>query len=517
MRIIQNSKKQLSENDKNENLSRGHKDSVSRRHFLAKGVGAGLGFALMPSALSLLSRRVEAQSLSCASPLSTASSMMPLLFIDFAGGAALGTDFTVGGVGGQLDFLTGTGAYENFALPDELNYNAMSITPDTSFGVAFHPSSPLMLGIKSTLPSQYWPSVDGFIVAGVTNDDTQNNRIGGLQYAGLVGRKGLIVPHIGTEAKASGGYHEAADNAEVSELMPVRVTDQNSARRIGGFGNMFENNRLGATRAQRVLESLNRLSSSQIDQFNRLSLDEQTNVLVRCGYVNAIDLPSLHTPEAIFPLTPAGDDPLRTAFGGNFAGRSASLARLLMNDFSGAACEVLGGHDGHNGTALDPNNARFQAGALIGRYIHYAALLNKPLYIVGTTDGSMGVLRENGILQTDSTAAGANAVGGQGFARWPGDNENVSTQFALVFVPGSGRGDLISSAGRQIGGYRPQGVMRDYLITAGSPTRVAQVMMYNYLILQGREADITKIAGGTNPFEGSNESKYRVLKRAPGA
>jgi hypothetical protein len=514
--MIQNSKRALSEREKSEFLHEGHRDSLSRRRFLTQGLGAGLGFVLMPSIVSLISRRLEAQSLNCPTLSATPSSMMPILFIDFAGGAALATDFTVGGMGGQRDFITGAGAYENYALPNELNYNASGITPDSSLGVAFHPSAPLMLGIKSTLPSQYWNSVDGFIIAGVTNDDTQNNRIGGLQYAGILGRQGLIVPGVGTDSKPSGGYHSPADNADVPSLTPIRVTDQNSARRIGGFGNMFENNRLGLARAQRVLDSIENLSASQLDQFNRLSLDAQTELLIKCGYLNAIDLPALRTPETIFPQNPAAEDPLRVAFGSNFAGRSASLARLLMNDFAGAACDVLGGHDGHNGTAIDPNNQRFQAGALIGRYIHYAALLNKPLYLIGTTDGGMGVLRENGVLQVDSSEAVAGGVGGQGFARWPGDNENLSTHFALVFVPGSSRGDLVAQTGRQIGAYRAQGVIRDYLITASNPTRVAQAFMYNYLILHGRESEITQINDGTNPFAGSNESKYQILKRVPG-
>ncbi len=516
MKLIQNSKRIPSESERKENLLRGHRKPISRRDFVSRTAAAGLGYVFLPSIVSMASRRLEAQSLSCSNPPSTESSVMPIIFLDFAGGGAFANDFVVGGADGQLDFITGTGAYENYGLPDDQNYNAPGITPDTSFGVAFHPSAPFMLGLKSVLPAQYWPSVDGFTIAAETDDDTENNQLGGLQYAAVLGRKGLIVPTVGAENKPSGGRHKPAENAELPEYMPVRINDQGSARRIGGFGNMFEANRLGQNRATRVLQAISSLSQDQLNRFNNLALEQQQELLIRCGYLNAVDLPLLHSPENIFPLNPTGDDPIRTAFGGSFNQRSAAIARLVLNGYAGAGCDQFGGYDNHDGTSVNPNILRFNAGQTVGRFIYYAALLGKPLYIVGTTDGGMGVERNNGILQVDATAPNGNGIGGFGWARRPGDNGNTSLQFCMAYVPGSSRGDLIQQAGRQIGAYRQQGIIRDYLVTAKNPTRVAQVMMYNYLALQGRESEITKLNSGSNPFAGPLEEKYRIFKRAPG-
>jgi len=517
MKLIQNPNRKISESERQEFLTRGHSKTCSRREFLSKGAIAGAGFVFVPSLLSLMSRRVEAQSLSCAAPLSAASSLFPIIFIDHGGGSAFANDFVVGGVGGQMDFITGVGAYENYGLPDDQNYNAMGITPDTSLGVAFHPSSPFLAGIKSILPSQYYPSVDGFTIAAETDDDTENNPLGGLQYAGMVGRKGLLVPTIGTDNNASGGRHKAAEFAESPEYMPVRIQDQGSARRVGGFGNMFESDRLGVERAQKVLRAISTLSSTQLNSFNNLSLQQQADLMIRCGYLNAVDLPSLYSPEAIFPLNPDVNDPIRTAFGGTFNQRSASIARLVMNEFAGAGCDNVGGYDNHDGSSVNPNLQRFQAGVLVGRYLYYAALLGKPIFIAGTTDGGMGVLRNgSGVLQVDNTAPNGQGIGGFGWARRPGDNGNTSLQWCMTYVPNSTRGQLVQASGRQIGAYRKEGVIRDYLVTAKSPTRVAQVMMYNYLALQGRESEVKDLNNGVNPFGGSDAAKYLIFKKAPG-
>lgn len=517
MKLIQNSKRQPSESEKQEYLNRGHRKPVSRRDFLARSGQAGLGFVLVPSLVSQLKSELYGQSLSCSTPPSQASDLFPIVFLDFEGGGAFGNDFVVGGTAGQLDLITGTAAYENYGIPDDNNYNAPGVTPDTSFGVAFHPESPFMQGLKSVLPVQYWNSVDGFIIAAETDDDTENNPLGGLQYASILGRSGLLVPTIGTENKASGGRHKTAENAEVPQYSPVRVVDQGTARRVGGSGNMFQPDRLGEAKAQRVLQAISRLSTSQLDQFNNLALTEQQNLLIRCGYLNSVDLPSLYSPEVIFPQNPAGDDPIRTAFGGQFAGRSASIARLVMNEYAGAGCEALGGYDNHDGTSVNPNNRRYQAGQTVGRYIYYAALLGKPLYLCCTTDGGMGVERNSGVLQVDTSGPGAGqTVGGLGFARRPGDNGNTSVQFVMVYHPDATRGDLVASTGRQVGAFRKEGVIRDYLITAKNPTRVAQVMLYNYLILQNRADELVRITGGNNPFAGPDLAKYQILKRAPG-
>jgi len=128
----------------------------------------------------------------------------------------------------------------------------------------------------------------------------------------------------------------------------------------------------------------------------------------------------------------------------------------------------------------------------------------------------MGVTRENGILQVDNTAVNGQGIGGNGWARRPGDNGSTSLQWCMTYVPNTTRGQLVQLDGRQIGGYRSAGVIRDYLVTAKSPTRAAQVMMLNYLALQGREADIKNLNNGTNPFSGPNERKYLIFKKAPG-
>lgn len=509
----------------------GHKKPVTRREFFAQSSKAVATSVLMPSLLSMISQRAYGQS-TCG--LNTElSSMIPVFQYDAAGGAAWANDIVVGGMGGQRDFIQGERAYENYGIPDDLNYNRAGVTPDENFGLLFHPESAFLAGLKQALPQQYWNSVSGFSVANRSGSDTRTNYLSPIHYFSKFGHNGAITNVVGSSVDAGGGRHRAARHSISTSSMPVLVNSSESARRIAGAGRIVNN--LGQAKAQRVIEAMNKMSSSQIERFTGLSFHQQLQALQDCGllsslelhYLNSIELPFVQTPDQIFPSNGVGGDAtLQQAFSvtDGDSTRLAAMAKLLMDRNVGAAVFERGGYDNHNGTSRDPMTRRCQAGYRIGQMIHYAALRQSPLYVVVTTDGGMGVTRnEDGVVQTDDSAmlgslanplAGGFSYGGRGHIQRPGDSDVTALQFALVFIPGKTRSEINQGNERQVGAFTRAGVNQNYLITSNDTTNVAKLMAYNWLALHGREAEFRSVVdGGRHIFGGPDEAAYLKFKK----
>jgi len=515
---MKNWKKYLKPEYQHEN----HAAPVSRRDFLARGLMASLGAVMAPSIESILSRRLlYGQELNCPTYASSPSPMIPFLQLDHAGGAAFGGDFICGAQGGQLDLLTASGNstdYENFGYPSDLHPS--NLTPDTTFGVAFHANSPFLMGLKAALPSQYWNSVDGGIVASATDSDTQANPLGMLQYVPLVDRYGTVVPAVGTTLKGSGGNNTLAPDpiGGYSALSrPSKVSNATEALELTGYIDLITS--FGEPIAQRVLQAIGKLNSSQLSSFKNMNISDQLKELQECGYLRATDLAFSVPPEELFN---ANEAELLDSFGAGFNASShtralAPISYLLSKGYVGGGCVSVGGFDNHVGNSKDPNAIRYRAGFSVGLAIKYFASKEMPLFIAGLTDGYMGVKRVGGILQVDNTEASGpvNTLdyqpGGLGTASRPGDSNLVGCQWFLAYVPGKSRGDLIENSGRQIGAFSNKGVVLNYLQTANAPGKAAQAIFYQYLLLQGLESKMNLVLG-SNHF--LNAPEYKVLKKA---
>lgn len=511
----------------------GHKKPVTRREFFAQSSKAVATSVLMPSLLSMISQRAYGQS-TCG--LNTElSSMIPVFQYDAAGGAAWANDIVVGGMGGQNDFLRGPKAYENYGIPDDLNYNQAAITPDENFGLLFHPDSAFLAGLKSALPMQYWNSVSGFSVANRSGSDTDTNHLSPIHYFSKFGHSGALTNVAGSSTAAGGGRHRAARGSISSSSMPVLVNSAATARSIAGAGRIANINVLGQAKAQRVIEAMQKMSSSQIQRFTGLSFHQQLQALQDCGllsslelhYLNSVELPFVQTADQIFPANgvAGGDTTLQQAFSvtDGDTTRLAAMAKLLMDRNVGVGVFTRGGYDNHNGTSRDPMTVRCRAGFRIGQMIHYAALRQSPLYVVVTTDGGMGVTRVGGVVQTDDSAMSGSladplngnfSYGGRGHIQRPGDSDVTALQFALVFIPGKTRSEINQGDERQVGAFTTGGVNQNYLITSNDTTNVAKLMAYNWLALHGKETEFRSVVdAGRHVFGGPDEAAYLKFKK----
>ncbi len=157
-----------------------HRKPVSRRDFLACGLGVGSAILTGGSVLSLfaapnrahaaLSADLEALKKQCGIAVQGAGKI-PFICFDLAGGANIaGSNVLVGGAGGQLDFLS-TQGYSKLGLPaDMVPGAANSADPANGFinkqlGLAFHSDSAMLRGILNRAGTATQANTNGAVIA----------------------------------------------------------------------------------------------------------------------------------------------------------------------------------------------------------------------------------------------------------------------------------------------------------------------------------------------------------------
>ena len=104
---------------------------------------------------------------------------------------------------------------------------------------------------------------------------------------------------------------------------------------------------------------------------------------------------------------------------------TASIMKLVINGFAGAACIEMGGYDDHGGMRREGEVKDERAGRCMGACIEYAARIGVPLMMYVFSDGS---LSSNGAIDTSAE--------GRGKCEWDSDNSSTAASFFLVYNPG---------------------------------------------------------------------------------
>ena len=168
-----------------------------------------------------------------------------------------------------------------------------------------------------------------------------------------------------------------------------------------------------------------------------MTADAVIKDMVRCGYLKAADIADRF---GATPLDPA-DDPAIVGPNGIFTeaefndngrdGRefrkTASVMKLVMNGFAGAACIEMGGYDYHGGARAEGEVKDERAGRCMGACIEYAARIGVPLMMYVFSDGS---LSSNGAID--------NSPEGRGKGEWVSDNSSTAASFFMVYNPNGG-------------------------------------------------------------------------------
>lgn len=471
-----------------------HKKPVSRRDFLAQGLGVtGTAILMMPTLQHLLAKKAIAAAMDCSTVLS-ASTRVPFLCFDLAGGGNIaGSNVIVGKQGGQKDFLTN---YLALGLPDGMRpQNAGQINEE--FGLAFHSDSGFLRGMLATTTAATRANVDGVVFCTASNDDTSNNPFNPTYWIAASGTRGGLAAIAGTSGSESGGNSVAPPASLDPVFRPVRISNPNEAIRLVQTGKLVT--LLSTAKAERIGKAIERLSSSQMLRFSQADLPSQLRELVRCGYVNANEIQKKFTADSVDPTKDADVTAVFTALGNNGGQqRTASTAKLLMDGTIGSATVELGGYDYHTGNRSAGEAKDEEAGRLIGQSLELARRKGKPLMIFVFTDGSVGT---NGQID--------NSAGGRGKTIWTGDDGEKGAVFCLIYRPGASRASsaLIRGNKRQIGWYRDAGkvsVDRSATLVSNDVTSLAKAVVANYLALHGEEGRVSQVLGA-DPFAGQTD------------
>ncbi len=489
-----------------------HKRPVTRRDFLSQGFISGGAMAVGGGVLSLFSSPREAlATLSgdltplLANPCNIATDgagKIPFIAFDLAGGANMAnSNVLIGGEGGQMDFI-GTQGYEKCGLPGDmvpsLN-DPISGLPyaNTDFGLAFHLDSAFRRGMLASMTPGVEANLNGAVIPARSDNDTGNNPHNPLYGIATAGANGSILTLAGTENSMSGGNSMIPAMMADPELQPTKVDRPSDVTSLVDTGQLV--GILGPQDATAVMESIYRLTDQKMQV---ITADAVIKDMMACGYLKAADIADRF---GATPLDPALDPLIvdqpgfapgifrADEFSGNSRDarefqKTASVMKLVMNGFAGAAVIEMGGYDYHGGARAEGEVKDFRAGRCMGACIEYAARIGVPLMMYVFSDGS---LSSNGAID--------NSQDGRGKGEWVSDNSSTAASFFMVYDP-YGRPNLmggtpeIQAQHQQIGHFdMGASVVRGATPAANNVNLLVNTVLMNYMALHGEQAQFENL------------------------
>jgi len=301
------------------------------------------------------------------------------------------------------------------------------------------------------------------------------------------------------------------------ELQPTKVDRPSDVTGLVDTGRLV--GILGPDDATAVMESIYRLTDQKMQV---VTADAVVKDLMSCGYLKAADIADRF---GATPLDPGLDPlivdqpgfppgifrPAEFADGGrdgNEFRKTASVMKLVMNGFAGAAVIEMGGYDYHGGGRAEGEVKDFRAGRCMGACIEYAARIGVPLMMYVFSDGS---LSSNGAID--------NTADGRGKGMWVSDNSSTAAAFFMVYNP-YGRAQLIGGtpdvqARHQQIGYFDAGasVVRGATPAANNVNLLVNTVLLNYMALHGDQGRFESLF--PNHGLGSSAARDRLTAFQP--
>lgn len=470
-----------------------HGTPRSRRDFLAQGVLPVSAALLTPGILSALTRQAYGATDPAICGINASSGkLVPVLIFDLAGGGNIaGTNVVMGLAGGQSNFLP-VASYRNTGLSAAAAYGASGVTPDGTFGLLFHPKSPMLAGLKSGAPTAA-ANTEGTVYLTITADDTANNPLNPIYWLAKAGLSGSLMSLTGMGNSLSGGNSTVPQASIDPARTPTIVHKPADAAGLVDPGKLATllstGNGVDAAAVSKIMNATKTMSAARLERFNSQDLPTQIRDLINCGYINSSNYFTRYNAAALDPMQDAA---VTGIYGPDLGGTpesqaAATVAKLVLDGYAGAGVVTLGGYDYHGlGRTAQAAKDR-EAGLAIGRALELAAKKRSPLFIYVITDGGL-------------VAGDPNNVDGDGFIHFTSDAGLQSASFALVYSPSAK--PKLTNSGRQIGAYNTAGTVdTNACLTSNNIELLAQAVTANWLALHGREGDLAKIVG-TDSFNG---------------
>ena len=514
-----------------------HKRPVTRRDFVSQGFLSGTAIASGGGVLSLFSNPRDAhaalsqdlQNMLAPCGISVGGAgKIPFIAFDLAGGANIAnSNVLIGQEGGQLDFVS-TAGFEKTGLPGDmvpgLN-DPVSGLPYANFdlGLGFHLDSAFRRGMLASIRPGLGieANLNGAVIPARSDNDTGNNPhnpLYGIARAGVNGQgaNGSILTLAGSENSMSGGNSMIPAMMADPELQPTKVDRPSDVVSLVDTGELV--GILGPQDATAVMESVYRLTDQKMGV---VTADMVVKDLMTCGYIKAADIADRF---GATPLDP-GLDPMIVGPTGIFTDaefndggrdgrefrKTASVMKLVMNGFAGAAVIEMGGYDYHGGARAEGEVKDFRAGRCMGACIDYAARIGVPLMMYVFSDGS---------LSSDGTID--NSVDGRGKGEWVSDNSSTAGSFFMVYNP-YGQAALRGvtpeeqAQHQQIGWFDAgASVVRSATPMANNVNQLVNGVILNYMALHGEEGAFENVFPNHGLGDANSRDRLMAFQQLPG-
>lgn len=454
-------------------------NKFTRRELLGAGVLPLAARMIIPSSLASVSHLLFSSS-SCAETLkttSTAQALGAMMTLNLSGGAS---------IHGNIVALN-----QNYDLLPSYDILGLGKLPTVEYflGLPFDKSSRLLEGLKSVLSTGTINKTKGVNLCTNTSADTnsllplrsQVDLSAALEKAGV---KGSFFSDLQINAGASSirPFHdnEPKSRLNVSSLQQIINSLSLTAVYSSTVSSTDSTPRFSKGQKKSLANLINKLAGSQLlkqseekfAQSGRYINDSSKQLEdIIGGSVKGEDLVNPYNSEHAKNVYKLGDNPSEETK------TIAAVTYCNIMGYSSHANITLGGYDYHDPSSRTQSNLQdFNAGVQIGRALELANLLQKPLFLFVTTDGS------NYSIRSDTNTS-----------LWTGDT-TTSMQLIFAFHP---EGIMTVSDKVQIGHYLDSQVVEKNTLTGDRSDYVAAAVMINYLSVNNALDNFSNIVPAT--------------------
>ncbi len=469
-----------------------HGRPTSRRDFLASGALGFVGYMMTPSVLSLLTRsKAYAQtSDTCVVP----DAGLPLFCtVNLSGGASLSSNYIPLGAAGSsgrdpistytaLGLGAGNAFFQDATRSQSLFQgvrmagvlNAAGGTPGATAGFFWR-------GVMERATAATIDRTSMIAICVTTNDDTSQNQ---LDASGLViaaGRSGELLPNLGTNGGTGTGVNQQAARIDPpAPLIVGGIADiVNSLRPVGVLGT-----NLSEPRRRKLFELVNSLSGTQARSIAspNSATGQVLSKLVECATGKNVELASRSPVVDPNGDTVNGGSRVMTAFAATANSTAHAQAAMVYNGLLGNASTIgydLGGYDYHGSGRANQNNQDQAAGRIVGSVLESARVMNRPVFIYVTTDGSVG-------SASDTFGADFNSDRGLG-----------GMSYCIAYDPNARPRVKSDRFGYQVGHYTAgQGAATDSTTPVPNAERASAAAFANYLEFAKQRTILDRVLPG---------------------
>jgi hypothetical protein len=352
----------------------------------------------------------------------------------------------------------------------------------------FHTGSALLTGITN---SALATTLAKSSIVGMPIQSQDDSRTDAFYINRLVedaGLKGTALPNLGTEQTPTGGHGIDSFKPSSAPLIVNSYDDLANAISIAGsLGTLSQGQKVGLFRL------IDRLTNSQAATLTNMSGAEQVKTLMTCAS---------YTNETLVSSGSNGTNPIdNTTFAGVWnlnanTSRSSqdyvfgSVVYNALKGNAGSANLVMGGYDYHGNARNTTNQKDTQAGTVVGQILDSAAAMQKPLFLLLTSDGAVGAPL--------GSAAGSN---------FTADRGGGGVAYMIAYHPLKAPG-----AGSQQVGQMTAGQVADSSFITGSLPNAAAGIFFNYMSFNGRAGSAESIVPRAIP----SDQVDKVIKIFPG-